>query len=87
MKNDLATAIIVAIVGVLVSYFACDYFFGPIESVSITTVDSSSINADYDEPNPEVFNYKALNPTVEVFVGDCTELGEGGECLDSTRGQ
>ena len=34
------------------------------------------------EANPELFNYKALNPTVEVYVGDCDEVNQYGECID-----
>lgn len=87
MKADLATSIVVAIVGILVSYFACNYFFGPIEPVTVNSVDSSQVNASYDEPNVEVFNYRALNPTVEVYVGNCTELNERGECIDNQGSQ
>lgn len=73
MKTDLASAIGAAIAGVLISYFICNIFIGPIEDVSVKTIDSSTINADLTTPDPEVFNYKALNPTVEVYVGDDTD--------------
>lgn len=73
MKTDLASAIGAAIAGVLISYFICNLFIGPIEEYTVKTVDSSTINAELAEPSPEVFNYKALNPTVEVYVGDDTE--------------
>ena len=75
MKTDLVSSIGVAIAGVLVAYFACNLFTGPIEDVTIKTVDSS-FSTDIAEPNPEVFNYRAINPTVEVYVGNddnCTE--------------
>ena len=73
MKTDLASAIGAAIAGVLISYFICNMFIGPIEDFTIKTVDSSNINADLDNPSPEAFNYKSLNPTVEVYVGDDTD--------------
>jgi len=72
MKTDLASSIGAAVAGILIAYFICNLFIGPIEDVSFTTVDSS-IGTDLDEPSPEVFNYRALNPTVEVYVGDDTE--------------
>ena len=84
MKTDLATSIGVAIAGILISYFMCNLFVGSIEDVSIKTVDSS-FSTEIIEPNPEVFNYRAINPTVEVYVGDsenCTEFDDDGECLD-----
>ncbi|MBR3228975.1 hypothetical protein IKF67_01950 [Candidatus Saccharibacteria bacterium] len=81
MKTDLASSIGVAILGILISYFVCNLFIGPIEDVSFNTV-SSSVNVNLTEPDVEVFNYKALNPTVEVYVGDCTVYNEIGECVD-----
>ncbi len=81
MKTDLITSIGVAIGGALIAFFVCNMFLGSPEDVSIkevtTTIDSSLV-----DPNPEVFNYKALNPTVEVYVGDCNEYGPNGECID-----
>lgn len=71
MKTDLASSIGAAIVGVLIAYFICNLFIGPIEDFTVKTVDSS-VGAELVEPDPEVFNYKALNPTVEVYVGDDT---------------
>ena len=81
MKTDLATSIGVAIFGLILAYFICNLFIGEIEPVTIKTVDSS-INLNLSEPSPEVFNYKALNPTVEVYVGDCAEYNSYGECVE-----
>jgi|GEM_PF-743739 len=83
MKTDLATSIGVAIVGALVAFFVCNLFVGEIEDVSFQTIDLS-VSADLAEPNIEVFNYKALNPTVEVYVGQCSEFDGYGNCLDGT---
>ena len=69
MKTELITAIGAAIVGVLIAFFVTNLFLGKIEDVTVKTVDSS-VSADLADPDPEVFNYKALNPTVEVYVGD-----------------
>ncbi len=82
MKTDLASSIGVAIVGVLLAYFICNLFVGPIEDVTVKTVDAS-LSTDIAEPNPEIFNYRAINPTVEVYVGnsdDCAVLDENGNC-------
>lgn len=81
MKADLATTIVAATVGILVSYFVADFLIGDIEGFPLKTVDSS-ISADITEPNIEIFNFKALNPTVEVYVGDCEQYDENGECID-----
>ena len=84
MNKDLATAIGTAVIGVILSYFVCNLFIPPIEDVTYKTVDTK-VNSSVAEPNPEIFNYKALNPTVEVFVGTCDEYGENGECIDSAE--
>ena len=80
MKTDLPTSIGIAIIGVLIAYFVCDLLIGPIEPISFKTIDAD-INADLTEPNVNVFNYKALNPTVEVYVGEgCVNRDGNGEC-------
>ena len=83
MKKDLATAIGTAVIGVILSYFICNLLIPPIESVKYKTIDAT-VSTSLAEPNPEVFNYKSLNPTVEVFVGTCDEYGENGECIDAS---
>lgn len=80
MKTELATAIGTAIAGTIIAYLLCGFLVGEIEPVTINSVDAS-VNTDLAEPNPNVFNYKALNPTVEVYVGDCTEYDANGECV------
>ncbi len=86
MKTDLASSIGAAIVGALLAYFVCNLFIGEIQPVTIKTVDST-VSADLVTPNVEVFNYKALNPTVEVYVGDCTEFNSYGECVEDNTVQ
>lgn len=81
IKTDLATSIALAVVGILIAYFVTNIFIGPIDDYQYTTVDSS-IGIDLDEPDANVFNYRALNPTVEVYIGDCTEFSEDGECIE-----
>lgn len=85
MKTDLATSIGLTIVGAAVAYFVTNMFIGPQEDVTIKTIESS-VDLTLVEPNPEVFNYRAINPTVEVYVGECTEVDVNGECLDQKPG-
>lgn len=85
-QKDLATAIVVAVIGVVMAYFVTGLFVKNDNnaSESVKTVDTS-VSADVDEPNPEVFNYKALNPTVEVYVGNCDENGNCDETVTETE--
>ena len=83
MQKDLATAIIAAIAGVTIAYFVTNLFIPEISNVSFKTV-SSSVNASIVEPDPEIFNYRALNPTVEVYVGECDVYDANGNCRESS---
>lgn len=81
MKTDLATTIVTAVLGVVIAYFVTGFFIPAIQNITIQKVDSS-VTADLEEPNIEVFNYKSLNPTVEVYIGQCKEYNNAGECID-----
>ena len=82
MKVDLTTAIIAAIVGVVVAYLLMSNVIlkNPVP-VTIKTL-GTSISTDLAEPNPEVFNYRALNPTVEVYI-DCSNYDASGSCVET----
>ena len=69
MKNDLFTSILIAIIGFVAAFVVCNRLVGGIGPESIKTVDIS-VSADVTDPDVEVFNYKAINPTVEVYVGN-----------------
>lgn len=81
MKTDFLTAIVIAIIGVIGGYFVTSMLAGPIGSVTVKTLEES-VSSDLAEPDPEIFNYRALNPTVEVYVGDCEEYNEFGDCKE-----
>lgn len=85
MKKDLATTIGLTIVGVLAAYFVCNMLIPPIEGVTFKDVETS-LDLTLSDPDPEIFNYRAINPTVEVYVGDCTEVDADGNCLDQKTG-
>ncbi len=82
MKNDLATSTLEAIVGVVAAFFLVNMFFEEIQDVSISSVDPN-LNINMAEPDPDIFNFLSINPTVEVYVGDCNEVNdETGECVE-----
>lgn len=81
MKTDLATSIITVIAGVIIAYFVTNLFTPTLEDVSFKVLDES-VSSTLTDPNNEIFNYRSVNPTVEVFVGKCEEFNEKGECID-----
>ena len=83
MKTDLISSIGVAVLGVIVSYFICNILVSTwtTDSYTVKTLESE-VTADITDPDSSVFNYRALNPTVEVYVGNCKEFDSNGQCLD-----
>ena len=88
MKNDLATAILVTIVGVAISYLVCNMFFGDIPPFAFKTLQEVT-PTELAEPNSNVFNSRSINPTVEVYVGDCEDNDDYEACINggSDQGQ
>jgi len=69
--SSLATVVLVAIIATVLAALAVNAILGDPndESVDITYMDV--VDPGVSEPDPEVFNNLAVNPTVEVYVGDC----------------
>ncbi len=72
MKTDLATTVITAIIGFVVAFLVCNFILPEIPAVSFKEIDSN-ITYELAEPDVDVFNFRAINPTVEVYVGNQEE--------------
>jgi hypothetical protein len=74
-KSDIAMIILIASLSMLVAYFAAKAVLGDpnTESVTVKTVDA--ISADVTEPDAQVFNDDAINPTVEIIIGENESAG------------
>ncbi len=83
MKTDLATSVAAAVIGVITAYFICNLFLPALDDVTLKTINADATYT-LTQPDPEVFNFRAVNPTVEVYVGQCAEYNEYGECVEST---
>lgn len=78
-QSDVFSIIFVAGAGILISFFACRAIMGdPDDAVTSFTALREPISASLVDPNPEVFNSTAINPTVEVYVGDCEDKDGNG---------
>ncbi len=82
MHTGLSSSVGLSVLGAVLAFVICNMLFGEIEDVSFKTI-SGKVNTTLSEPDVEVFNYKALNPTVEVYIGDCDQQDAYGNCLDS----
>ena len=69
-KTDIAMVILIAGVGVAIGYIVASnisFLKVPKSGAKIQTI--REISSDVEKPNPAIFNKNAINPTVEVFVG------------------
>lgn len=78
-QSDIFTLILIAGIGTLAAFFACNAILGdPNEAKTSFTRLSSVIESNLVQPDPEVFNEDAINPTIEVYVGDCVDVDQNG---------
>ena len=80
MKNtDIALVVMVATVSVVASYFIGNAVMGdPGERVEkISYIDS--IDGSVLKPDSEDYNWSMINPTVEIYVGNCGPLEDWDE--------
>lgn len=78
-QSDIFTLILIAGIGTLAAFFACNAILGdPDEAkVEYKTV-SEVLTSDLTIPRSDVFNELAINPTIEVYVGNCEDIDQNG---------
>ncbi len=69
-KADIAMIVLIAGLGIAIGYIvASNISFLKVPEKGITVQTVQEISADVTKPDTAVFNSNAINPTVEVFVG------------------
>lgn len=68
-KSDIAMIILIASISVLIAYFVAKTVIGDVQNESVKVKTTEAISTDVAEPDPSVFNADAINPTVEVIIG------------------
>ena len=69
-KSDIAMIILIASISILMAYFIGKAVIGDVQNETVKVKTAEPITTDIDEPDPSVFNSNAINPTVEVIIGD-----------------
>lgn len=77
-QSDIFTVLLVATIGIIASFFLVNTILGDPNEKSVTFKKIEVVDAGLAVPDPEVFNAEAINPTVEVFVGDCVDRDQNG---------
>lgn len=69
-NNDIAALILIASLSVMVAYFVADAVIGSPTGGSVKVKTIEPISAEVVQPDEAIFNKDAINPTVEVVIGD-----------------
>ena len=77
-KSDLITAALIAIIGTIAAYFLVDSIMGNPEEETVSFKYVGNTLGGLAEPDAEVFNSGAINPTVDVYVGNCVDQNQNG---------
>lgn len=78
-QSDIIAIALIATIGVIGSTFAINALLGDPSEKTVSYKSIEVISADLDEPDPNVFNADAINPTVEVIIGQCADLDGDGQ--------
>ncbi len=77
-KDDIFAVAVVGTIGAVAAFFAVNSLLGDLSSKSVTFNLPTTITTSLAEPDPEIFNLEAINPTVEVYVGNCRDDDHNG---------
>lgn len=69
-KTDIAMIILIAGVSILVAYIVMNSLLSGFKATPVKVKTMDSISSEVTQPDPAVFNSKAINPTVQVNIGD-----------------
>lgn len=69
-RSDIAMIILIASMSMLVAYFVAKSVLGDANNEAVTVKTADPITKDVNEPDPSIFREDAINPTVEVFIGE-----------------
>lgn len=78
-RSDIAMIILIASMSMLIAYFIAKSVLGDGTSEAVTVKTADPISKTVDEPDPSIFREDAINPTVEVFIG------EGGQSAETAQ--
>lgn len=69
-QSDIAALIVVASLSMIAAYFVANTMISGNLEGSEKVKTTKTITEEIEPPDPMIFNKDALNPTVEVVIGD-----------------
>lgn len=71
-KNDIAVLILIVSISLGVAYFIGQAVVGMTKQGPVQVEVAEKISSDIVQPDPAVFNDKAINPSVPIRIGNST---------------
>ena len=84
-RSDVISIVLVGAIGLIASYFGVNLLLGNPDDFSVTYKYVDEISADLAAVDENIFNPSAINPTVEVYVGQCVDVDGDGAISASER--
>lgn len=76
--SDWISMVAIALIGAAFSVWITNMILGDPDKASLTYKYMNPISSAVAEPDVDIFNVNAINPTVEVYVGSCMDQdGDG----------
>jgi hypothetical protein len=69
-RSEIAAIIAIAVTSMAVAYFVANAFIGKPSSTTVKVRTITQISSEVEQPDSKVFNKDAINPTVEVVIGN-----------------
>lgn len=69
-RTDIAMIILTASISMLIAYFAGGALLGNTKNKAVTVKTADPISKTVTQPDNRIFKADAINPTVEVFIGE-----------------
>lgn len=73
-QSDIITIVLITMIGTIAAGFAVNAILGNPDEASESWKTIKVVESSLVAPNPDTFNADAINPTVEVYVGNCVDL-------------
>ena len=76
--SDYVSVITLAIAGTILAYFLTNSILGDPAAKTTTFEYLEPVSGELVQPSSDVFNAAAINPTVEIYIGDCVDDSKDG---------
>jgi hypothetical protein len=69
-RTDIAMIIFTASISMLIAYFVGNALLGNTKNEAVTVKTADPISRTVNQPDDRIFKDDAINPTVEVYIGE-----------------